>query len=321
MIVGRNAEQESKRRTLQLQQEKNPERYTQAPLTRLSVVDPSVSDPAVIGPIESRPVTIGSATISSVTVDLRTISVFPAASLLVSLLIFASSTTLSASPPSPSASKGRNTAKAKPNKPTSKWDAFAQQNRLKPGPGPEETPQDYAFGIESRIANQEARQLIRRPEGFNQQAYEGFKLFFQVFGEEGQSVGNCVSCHTPPNFTDQELHAIGGAAPMKTPTLRNLSERAPFGSSNQHATLEAAIFEKLTLGNQARSNPSLRPAQPRPTSNLHTTTLQTTPDSQSDPMRHVALTEDDIAKLAAFLRQLDDVGEDQFRYFLIHFDN
>ena len=48
---------------------------------------------------------------------------------------------------------------------------------------------------------------IKRPLGFSATAYEGFKTFFRVDGTA--SVGNCVACHVPPNFSDGRFHNAG----------------------------------------------------------------------------------------------------------------
>lgn len=198
---------------------------------------------------------------------------------------------------------------------TSLWDAFAEQNRLKKEPGEGESATDYAFGIESRIGNQEGRRLIRRPEGFSEDAYQGFKLFFRVFGEEGQSVGNCIVCHVTPDFTDYEPHVTGGAGGLavETPSLRNLRlERAAAddvagggtgavgADSDGGRHLERVIREKMRLGEAARAD-QLPGASPE--------------------LAGIRLQEEDIGKLIAFLRQLVDVGKEHYRYFLIHFDH
>jgi len=90
---------------------------------------------------------------------------------------------------------------------TSTWDAFSDMNRIPPGPSSGEDPKHYAGRIQGRIGNQEGRVLIKRPLGFSSEAYEGFKTFFRVEGD--RSVGNCVSCHMPPRFSDFLFHNTG----------------------------------------------------------------------------------------------------------------
>ncbi len=93
---------------------------------------------------------------------------------------------------------------------TSLWDAFADMNRIPLGPSRDETPKQYAGRVAGRIGNQEGRVLIKRPIGFSKEAYVGFKTFFRVDGEA--SVGNCVSCHVPPELSDFQFHNTGIAA-------------------------------------------------------------------------------------------------------------
>lgn len=93
---------------------------------------------------------------------------------------------------------------------TSLWDAFADMNRIPLGTSSGETAKQYAGRVAGRIGNQEGRVLIKRPVGFSKEAYEGFKTFFRVEGEA--SVGNCVSCHVPPAFSDFDFHNTGIAA-------------------------------------------------------------------------------------------------------------
>lgn len=90
---------------------------------------------------------------------------------------------------------------------TSPWDAFCKINRVSSGPGKTETPDLFAGRILNRMANQSARQNLKRPEAFSAAALEGFKIFFTTYGES--SVGNCVVCHVPPTFSDGKFHNTG----------------------------------------------------------------------------------------------------------------
>jgi len=118
-------------------------------------------------------------------------------------------------------------------------------------------------------------------------AQRGFVLFN---GKAG-----CASCHTGWNFSDNKFHDLGiptediGRAAFepdnplaqyafKTPGLRNLTYRAPFGHAGQFATLEDIITFYETGG------------LPRP--------------SKSPLMRPLALTAEDRTDLIAFLRAL-----------------
>ncbi len=178
---------------------------------------------------------------------------------------------------------------------TSRWDAFAEQNRFRKQPNDGEDLLNYAASIESRIFNQEGRNLIRRPEGFTETAYEGFKTFFRVFDVE--SVGNCVRCHVPPTFSDYALHGTGGDD-IKTPPLRNLSRTDPYLHDGSAATLEAAVRAHMALAEAADNE-----------------------QEGVDPLfGEIAVEEEDIEPLVQFLLMLDEVGPERFRHYLINFE-
>jgi cytochrome c peroxidase len=233
---------------------------------------------------------------------------------------------------------------------TSAWDAFVSMNRLHPGPIEGETAESYAFGVWSRLGNQEGRGLVKRPQGFTREAYQGFKIFFRTSPEGDEPIGNCVVCHVPPDFTDAKLHGAGiseaaydsvhgagaaagyelpaapseatrsrpvkddrtridlgrfdaapgepgAAAAFKTPTLRNLAGTDPYMHDGSYATLEDAVRAKRRAAEQARAG-QLPWADPE--------------------IAEIRIDEDDVAALAAFLRQLQDVGKERFREYLIH---
>lgn len=90
---------------------------------------------------------------------------------------------------------------------TSPWDAFAAINRISAAPSADEPVALYAGRVIGRIENQTARQLLKTPAAFSQQALDGFKVFFKTEGEG--PIGNCVSCHTPPLFRDGQFHNTG----------------------------------------------------------------------------------------------------------------
>ncbi|HVS63085.1 MAG TPA: cytochrome c peroxidase [Thermoanaerobaculia bacterium] len=236
---------------------------------------------------------------------------------------------------------------------TAPWDAFVTQNRLHEGPNPGESAESYASGVVySRLANQEGRGLVRRPQGFTREAYTGFKTFFRTFREGNEPVGSCVLCHTPPLFTDGRFHDMGiaqaeyqavhgdgsaasyrvpaqpsastravpskedparidlgrfnvtgdpeDAAAFATPTLRHLAGTDPYMHNGAYATLEDALRAKMRLSALAREGKL--------------------PDA--DPLlARIEIGEDDIPSLVAFLRQLDEVGEERFREYLITFED
>lgn len=178
---------------------------------------------------------------------------------------------------------------------TSRWDAFTEQNRFRTAPNADEDIMNYAAVIESRIFNQEGRNLIRRPEGFTESAYEGFKTFFRVFDVE--SVGSCIRCHVPPTFSDYSLHGTGSGS-FKTPPLRNLPRTDPYLHDGSAATLEDALRHHMGLVEAARAE-----------------------EEGVDPLfGEIRISEADIEPLVQFLLMLDEVDPADFRYYLINFE-
>lgn len=121
----------------------------------------------------------------------------------------------------------------------------------------------------------------------SEEAKRGFALF------TGKAA--CSGCHTGWNFTDNKFHDLGietkdiGRAAFdpddryakfafKTPGLRNLNYRAPFGHAGQFADLDAIMAHYETGG------------VPRP--------------SRSPLMKPVGLTGDEREEVIAFLRSL-----------------
>ena len=178
---------------------------------------------------------------------------------------------------------------------TSRWDAFTEQNRFRTAPNADEDIMNYAASIESRIFNQEGRGLIRRPEGFTEAAYEGFKTFFRVFDVE--SVGSCVRCHVPPTFSDYALHGTGNSS-FKTPPLRNLPRTDPYLHDGSAATLEEVLHGHMALAEAARGE-----------------------EEGVDPLfGEIRISEADVDPLVQYLLMLDEVDPADFRYYLINFE-
>jgi len=90
---------------------------------------------------------------------------------------------------------------------TSPYDQFIQMNGLDARPAQGETPAVFAARLLERIAALEAQKALQRPAGFGAEAMAGLKIFFRTAGTA--SVGNCVSCHAPPLFTDASFHNLG----------------------------------------------------------------------------------------------------------------
>ena len=100
-------------------------------------------------------------------------------------------------------------------------------------------------------------------------AQRGFQLFV--------GKANCSACHNGWNFTDQKFHDIGlptddigrgkfeprnplAQYAFKTPGLRNLSYRAPFGHKGQFPTLKAILAFYATGGlDRPSKSPLMKP--------------------------------------------------------------
>ncbi|MBK6797948.1 MAG: hypothetical protein IPG76_14545 [Acidobacteria bacterium] len=66
-----------------------------------------------------------------------------------------------------------------------------------------------AFGQKTiaRLTRLEQNRTLKLIPGFGQTELDGLKIFLRTGGEN--STGNCVACHTPPNFTDHSFHNKG----------------------------------------------------------------------------------------------------------------
>ena len=89
----------------------------------------------------------------------------------------------------------------------SAYDKFVKANGLDARPNDGESPEDFAGRMTSRIAALESSRQLKLPANFGTNALKGLKVFYRTKGE--RSVGNCVSCHVPPLFTDHSFHNIG----------------------------------------------------------------------------------------------------------------
>ena len=233
---------------------------------------------------------------------------------------------------------------------TAPWDAFAEQNRIRPAPNPGEPAANYSFGVFSRIGNQESRRLIKRPKGFSREAYEGFKIFFRTFpDQEGEPVGNCVVCHVPPHFTDfafhnkgiseldyERLHGEGAAARYRrpsapTPATAAIPEKGDpskidLGRWNVAPEEKGAIgaFKTPTLRNLSGSDPYMHNGAYATLEEAVAEIVRVSELARAgklpnaDPeVEKIELDQDDVAPLVAFLRQLNEVDPEEFRRYLI----
>ena len=90
---------------------------------------------------------------------------------------------------------------------TTPYDRFVQANKLSLQPAKGEGPKSFAARMLDGIAALEKKRALTMPAGFRANALKGLKIFFRTDG--AGSIGNCVSCHTPPLFTDFSYHNLG----------------------------------------------------------------------------------------------------------------
>ena len=100
-----------------------------------------------------------------------------------------------------------------------------------------------------------------------------------------------------PDFTDHQKHNIGTAKePVDTPSLRNLAKKQSFFHDGSASTLEEAITRHVENGRIARQNKRA---------------------GVEIDVGEIALTEEEVRQVAAFLRALQSVPRDQFREYLV----
>jgi cytochrome c peroxidase len=85
----------------------------------------------------------------------------------------------------------------------SAYDKFIKLNGLAENPASGESGADYGKRLFADINALEAKKTLRFSKEFGATALQGLKIFFRADG------GNCVACHTPPQFTDYSFHNIG----------------------------------------------------------------------------------------------------------------
>lgn len=238
---------------------------------------------------------------------------------------------------------------------TSAYDAMAYLNRFEEGLANEEdTPKDLSGRIFGRIADQEGRNLIRFPNGYNEEAYQGFKTFYRVSptwssSVEGmeENVGNCIACHVPPRFTDGKFHNIGVTqaeydAAHGDGAFAGLSIASP--SEDTRARIRADDASKLDLGRwnvdpsdasfAAFKTPKLRfitHTGPYMHNGIHETLedairqhIRASELAKAGTLRNadpelltMNISEHDIPQLVAFLETLQEVSEEEYEDFRV----
>lgn len=90
---------------------------------------------------------------------------------------------------------------------TTAYDRFVSANGLDSAPAAGEDAKVFADRQLSKLDSLEKKRSVKLPAGFDAAALRGMRVFFQTNGTA--SVGNCVTCHAPPLFTDLSFHNMG----------------------------------------------------------------------------------------------------------------
>jgi cytochrome c peroxidase len=102
----------------------------------------------------------------------------------------------------------------------SPYDAFLKINGLPRKPWAQETDRAYSKRLAQAIEELDSPKWVAPARfsrhdqefRFGPEEFEGMRLFFRTQSNPSvlkAGVGNCVTCHTPPTFTDFSFHAIG----------------------------------------------------------------------------------------------------------------
>lgn len=231
---------------------------------------------------------------------------------------------------------------------TSSYDAFVYMNRLQREPGEGETPGYFANALLNRVANLEARTSPKIHPGFDVDAYNGFKIFMRTSGEPG--TGNCVTCHTPPLFTDgafhntgiaqaeyDRAHGVGAFAQLTIPDSNKSNRPDPaFGPkiengeqinadlgnwnhANVAGTNTVGAFKTPTLRNLEYTDPYMHNGRYASLEEAIAQKVWACALAKSDALRVgdaalsiMNITDEDIEPLVAFLATLNDLSVEEF---------
>ncbi len=101
----------------------------------------------------------------------------------------------------------------------SPYDLFLSRNGLPAVPSDGESSREYASRLIDLIARLPNPTFVAEADGefrLHEQAYKfgekelaGLRMFFERDATKSKGVGNCVSCHVPPQFTDHRFHNTG----------------------------------------------------------------------------------------------------------------
>ncbi len=184
----------------------------------------------------------------------------------------------------------------------SPYDRFLRGNALPRAPEPGESPKAYGRRLIARILALESPRYVSANEGrfrthrqdfaFGPKELEGLKIFFATPADAGGAkgeggVGNCIACHTAPEFTDfryhntgatqeeyDEIHGVGSFAALPVPGLsaRNADPRAYLPRTAAHPDASGVFISPPSADFPGRTdlglwnvwaNPDFTAAQPR----------------------------------------------------------
>jgi cytochrome c peroxidase len=130
------------------------------------------------------------------------------------------------------------------------YDRFVKANGLDASPNGSsnrsEDPKHFAIRLIERIADLEKHRALRLANDFDSIALKGMKVFFRTDGSGSR--GNCVTCHTPPLFTDFSFHNMGISQ----------GEYDQVHGERSFATLEIPGAQSQRPSRQFRETPSLK---------------------------------------------------------------
>jgi hypothetical protein len=168
---------------------------------------------------------------------------------------------------------------------TAPYDAWAYANRIATQPEKGQSPVDFAgIVLLSRLTNLESRIEVKVMDGFDRSAYLGYKSFMRSWPEPGEAVGNCVVCHTPPNFTSDKKFVVDESGVAKAvPSLRNLKM--------SDSELRAIVEKKVAMGKKAQEGKV----------------------NVDEAYKLISLDEQQVNDIVTFLKGLREVPKDDFR--------
>ena len=176
----------------------------------------------------------------------------------------------------------------------------------------------------------------------------GFRTFFRVDDAEPGAVGNCVTCHVPPDFTDLKFHNMGiaeleyeathgegSASRLKAPdkpspvTAQVPSKESPQGLDLGRYNVDASsdslgAFKTPSLRPASGSDPYMHNGQYADLSEAikaHAKAAEMARTGKlpwADPeLQLINLSAEDIQQLVSFVEQLKDIAPEDFRSLLI----